>query len=172
MENEELKLLRLYDFEYWLIPQLIEILSEQLPTTAAFVDYMSDIDWIVNKLLPQNNLECDFDASKIESSVAGVENINIVITYTFPEPQESPLAKFGAIVINTKGKNYYTLEKFMYKEDSGWMLGRKSNGCHGTIGRVDDCKTVEDFVRLLKQYKLLDTSIISKLRQKLFRFIR
>lgn len=169
MENEEYRPLRLYDFEYRLIPNLIDVSSRNLPNVEDFVSYMSNMEWIINDILPEFKLKCEFETTSLKASVYPVHDKNIVIAYSFPEPQKAPLAKWGAIVINNKGIKYFTLEKSEYKNEYGWFLGGSSVENHYNYGKVDDCPTIDDFISLLDQRGFfVRESYFSSLRRKIF----
>ncbi|MBD5343479.1 MAG: hypothetical protein HDR90_00630 [Bacteroides sp.] len=162
IQTEDTRELSLYGFEYQLIPHLINVCQEELPTSEELVRYMSNPDWIFGTVLPQYRMRCSFDtaAVKVLSTTAGKDVA--VIVYTFPAPDKSPLAKYGAIVVNPNGATYYTLERadeirlFDDKDGDAWILGTTSSKKgHSNYGEVKDCATPEKFIALLNKKGLL-----------------
>ena len=80
---------------------------------------------------------------------------SVLLLYWFPEPTTPPLAKFAAAVVSESGLIYYTLEYDDYDGRSVWYLCTQDAQKHYNIGQVEECATMEDFVRLL-QDKVLD----------------
>ncbi|MDE6286233.1 MAG: hypothetical protein K2L99_04490, partial [Muribaculaceae bacterium] len=155
IQNENFRELSLYGFEYQLIPHLINVCEEELSTSEELVRYMSEPDWIFGTVLPQYRMRCNFDtlAVKVLSTDAG-KNVAVIV-YTFPAPDKSPLAKYGAIVVNSNGASYYTLERadeirlFDDKSGDAWILGTTSSKKgHSNYGEVNDCATPEQFIAL------------------------
>lgn len=170
METTEFRHLDLYQFEYQLIPRLIQLNRDNLNSVEEFLYYMSDLSWILDTAIPSLGLKCDFDTSDLEIT-GKVKYNNFIIVYTFPFPAYSPLAKFGAIVLNSKGAKYYTLEKagnIDSNEDNAWFLGQKTEESHINYGQVSDCSTIEDFVSLLNKKGFLEKkSFLSRILKKL-----
>ena len=162
MEREEYEIIDLYQFEYQLIPGLIELTKDNTASPGEFLYYMSDLGWILNTALSVFKLKCNFDASDISVSCTTAHKKNFIIVFSFPNPKESSLAKFGAIVLNTNGTNYYTLEKFRkFSSENGqygygWILGSNSNGNHYNYGEVKDCSYPKEFVSLLDKNGFLE----------------
>ena len=155
MGNNEYHEISLYQFEYKLIPSLIDAVKGQVTTISDFIFYMARVDWIINDILPEFKLKPNFDINELKANVSVIHDKNIIVTYTFPIPSEAPLAKFGAIVSNSKGNHYYTLEKAEYQDTQSWMLGSMSKNEHINLGSVDDCSTPEEFISLLDKKGLL-----------------
>ena len=161
MDTKEYTVLDLYQFEFRLIPALIQMLNrDNHISVAEFLVRMSDLMWILETLLPSLRLRCGFDTLDLKISGKVECGKNFIIIYTFPFPAYSPLAKFGAIVLNSKGVNYYTLEKSSMinsNEEDSWVLGRTAyQGLHSNYGNVKDCSTIDDFVSLLGAKGLLE----------------
>lgn len=174
MENEECKLVPLYHYEYRIIPQLIELSLQNLSTVDDFVSYMSNIDWILNSVLAELNLKCDFDTSELGATISAINGRIPAIIYSFPTPSRAPLAKYGAIVISDDSVEYFTLEKFEYKEDSGWVLGSTSQRGHSNYGQVADCASADEFLLLLEKmfYTKKKTIFFSRLMKKLWKLVK
>lgn len=167
--NEKMTLLRLYDYEYEIIPQLIELSIKNTETWEEFIRYQSNIDWILNTVLAKSHIQCDFDVSCLRSDVIAEENFAVII-YTFPEPLDSPFAKYGAIVLNHESVSYYTLEKSVFQAEEGWVLGTASTKMHSNYGRVDDCHSLEEFFKLLKNRGFVDgNKCIEKTQKSIFK---
>lgn len=165
MEKEDFHWIDLYQFEYRYIPELIELTKENTNSPAEFLYYLSDLGWILNTGESAFNLKYNFDTSEIRITCTTAHKKNFIIVFSFPNPEDSPLAKFGAIILNSQGIKYYTLEKAnMFTHESnelqqGWMLGSMSKGIHSNYGQVNDCSTVEDFVSLLEEKRFMDRQI-------------
>lgn len=150
MKDGKYELVSLYQYEYKIIPRLIEMLLQKRSNISDFISFMSDMDCILNGVLAYSNLQCDFDTSELSATVSVIKERIPVIVYSFPTPDSAPLAKFGAIVLDGDNVKYFTLEKFEYKE-SGWVLGSMSTKLHSNYGNVDDCASPEEFVSLLEK---------------------
>ena len=162
MEKDDFHLIDLYQFEYKYIPELIELTKENTNSPAEFLYYLSDLDWILNTGESAFHLKYNFDTSEIRITCTTAHKKNFIIVFSFPNPKESPLAKFGAIILNSQGIKYYTLEMAsMFTHESNdqqheWMLGSMSKGIHSNYGQVKDCSTIEDFVSLLEEKRFMD----------------
>lgn len=84
-------------------------------------------------------------------------NLNMVI-YDFPEPFNSPLAAYGAVVIRPDTITYYTLEK---SYQGYYVLGMTDTETHTSIDFFTELITIDEFIGvvcekenipLIKQY--------------------
>ena len=146
---EEKPKMRLYDFEYGFIPQLVEWYQTDQVTDWAFLD----INWMKAHLLSCGYQDFEFDFNDFSRKLAIIDNKHIMVLYTFPKPYRSPLAKYGAIFLQKRRKTdarYYTLERSDdYVNKTGkinWILGSMyADGTHINFGYVEECQTVDDF---------------------------
>lgn len=166
MNNKEYELLGLYQFEYNFIPELIGYMLGKF-SACEFLYYMSDLNWMIGDIMPKLNLKCGFDTSTMDTFCSRENENDFIIVYTYPTPSNPPLAKYGAIVLNSECVNYYTLEKAEFfdseKAEYGWMLGSMSAKLqHSNYGEVPECNSPERFIKLLNNRGLLGQSIKSK----------
>lgn len=146
--------LRLYDFEYVLIP----VFADQLRPGDLYESVFLDLDTMFDKIIPEMNLKPDFERDGIKAEPFLQGNYRGVV-YTFPEPSEMPQAKYGVVVfVSQKENRYFTLEKSMDFEgyfSEAWVLGEKSNGSHVNYGNCAACDTPKDFIDIIERRGLL-----------------
>lgn len=146
--------MRLYEFEFMLIPQLLKVLQQEAPDASLsslqpfLLANLADKSFLlqtVSKLGYQPMF--DTDDFKVEFKLTSGE---CFIIYTFPYPDTMPLAKYGVIVIGDSEASYYTLERSLAYDTGkiGWMLGKTAD-VHFNLGSVMDCETPDAFLYLL-----------------------
>ena len=122
-----------YHVQYVFLPELVESVSEgYLPGIALF----PSPQWYYN--LRQ---EYDLDELNAAGVYEGFERIDVdddhmLILYTFPQPQSTLEAVYGAVMLNTltNEAEYYTLE---LSYDDHWVLGQKTTSGHSRFGFWD-----------------------------------
>ena len=165
---EEKTPVTLYQFEYQIIPFHIDAFSKQGYEKDLYIKALSDIEWLTKVIMPSNKLYCDFDTSEILVEILTLYDTNYIVVFKFPYPNRAPLAKYGGVVINSKGVKYYTLERSQYKDEEGWMLGSMSpEGNHSNYGPVNDCTSALEFAHLLENKGFLVKNLWCRIR-KLF----
>lgn len=147
----------LYQFEYQIIPMLIADRFELAPDHKFALYCLSYLDRTFDYILPTEiGRRCDFDTTDVHVR-RGVVNDFICIVYTFPYPDRSPLAKFGAMIFNDDEVHYYTLERStrINSEEIAWILGSTTSVEHSNFGFVKDCSSPDEFLSLLNKMGLL-----------------
>ena len=87
------------------------------------VDFVKDDFYPLNSLYPSDewcddlSFECDLEELEKEDVWEDFEKIvldegNMILLYTFPQPEDVPEARYGAILVNQSANDltYYTLE--------------------------------------------------------------
>ena len=148
-EGSEPVSMGLYYFEFKFIPYLLDLSSKRQihPLNIANKDFIISF---TERCC--DRVEWQWDDFNSE---AGKVGDSVLLLYWFPEPTTPPLAKFAAAVVSESGLTYYTLEYDDYDGRSVWYLCTQDAQKHYNIGQVEECATMEDFVRLL-QDKVLD----------------
>lgn len=165
---EEKRPVTLYQFEYQIILFRMQALCEKGITPNQFAKEMAELHWLITVLIPVNGLYCDFDTSEISVEILTLYDTNYIVVFKFPYPNRAPLAKYGGVVINSKGVKYYTLERSQYEDEEGWMLGSMSpEGNHSNYGPVNDCTSALEFAHLLENKGFLVKNFWCRIR-KLF----
>lgn len=134
----------LYEFEYRVLPYLVEQSSKKQIHPLGLVDKESMIRFVESN--------CDgitWDWNDYNSSIQKV-NDDIVLQFWFPEPQMAPLARFAVAVVKQSGLSYYTLEFDEYDNRLSWYLCSQTMESHLNLGQVDECKTMEEYIALLQ----------------------
>ena len=144
---------RLYVLEYKFIPQLVERYhKEQVP-----VEALLDLKFMKEWLLSHHCSDFAFDFNDFTVKYKVIDDNHAMIVYTFPEPYKTPLAKYGAILLHKNHKEkagYFTIERSDNIYNPGkvnWMLGSMSLNVHANFGYVNECKTEDEFVSLIKK---------------------
>lgn len=138
--------MRKYELEYRFIPSLVDAYNKgDIPVQA-----LIDIAWWENVLKEMGNESFEFLFSDIKAEPKILAKDTKAILYTFPEADMSPLAKYGALLLNAEGKaKYITFEKDI--DPKVWFLGGQVGDRHDNYGDTQDCPTIEDFVALLEE---------------------
>ena len=162
--TEEKPAMRLYELEYGYIPQLVEwYRTEQIP-----VEALLDLNWMKYQ-------DFEFNFNDFSCKPAVIDDNHIMVLYTFPEPYMTPLAKYGAILLQKFHKSnarYYTLERsddIVYNTGKiNWVLGSMgADGRRANLGHVEECQTVDDFKVLIA--KKVNKRTIKNLFKRLFK---
>ena len=151
-------LMSLYEFEFRLLPYLVDLCSKGKVT----LDSISDKESI-RRLIEINSLTIEWNWDDFICSLRMVSELPVVI-YQFPEPEMAPLARFSAVVPH---RGYYTLEMDDTMDRKTWSLCTQSTAQHTLICEVDDCADAEEFIALLQRKK-----IIRKERKSFFSFLK
>ena len=144
-DNSTPKIMDLYEFEYRVLPYLIDQCSNKQIHPLGLVDKESMI-----RFVESNWDKITWDWENYKSSIQKV-NDDIVLLFWFPEPQMAPLARYAAAVVKQSGLSYYTLEFDEYDNKSSWYLCSQSLESHMNLGQVNECMTMEEFLALLQQ---------------------
>ena len=154
--------LNLYNFEFKVLPKIIGICKTSMSfqsTREEVFDYLSDKDNII-EFLNKLNLSPTFDINDFTVGLSEKLTNGGIIVYTFPTPNETPLAKYGGVVIQNNEVNFYTLE---FSQNVGfnengipelkteWFLGEPTETGHKNFGLVKDCPTPRSFIEILKE---------------------
>ena len=155
-------LMSLYEFEFRLLPYLVDLCSKGKVT----LDSISDKESI-RRLIEINSLTIEWNWDDFTCSLRMVSELPVVI-YQFPEPEMAPLARFAAVVPH---RGYYTLEMDDTMDCKTWFLCTQSTAQHTLICEVDECADVEEFIALLQRKKIIRNkrkSFFSFLKEKFF----
>lgn len=135
-----------YELEYRFIPGLVDAFNQgNIPVQA-----LLDVPWWEQVLREMGNEPFGFIFSDIKAEVRTLAKGTTAILYCFPEADESPLAKYGAILLNGKAEpRYYTFETD--DDPNLWFLCGQDVGRHLNYGSTQDCPTLDDFVSLLEE---------------------
>lgn len=133
----------LYEFEFVLLPYLIELCSEMKLQPMALTDKGFIRETVENNY---GKVPWDWDDFKIKVYDIGG---NPVIIYQFPEPDMPPLARFAATIAENNRLNYYTIEYENFLNKVTWYFNRKHKQGHENLGEVNECVTMEDFANLI-----------------------
>ena len=154
--------INLYDFEFKVLPKIIGICKTSMSFQSSqekVFNYLSNKENIIG-VLNKLNLSPTFDINDFKVDLSEKMPNGGVIVYTFPTPKESPLAKYGAVVIQNNEIDFYTLE---FSQNVGfnetgipelkteWFLGEPSEIGHKNFGLVKDCPTPRSFIEILKE---------------------
>ena len=170
--NTENQINATYELEYGYIPQLVEwYRTEQIP-----VEALLDLNWMKDYLLSCGYQDFEFNFNDFSCKPAIIDDNHIMVLYTFPEPYMTPLAKYGAILLQKFHKSnarYYTLERsddIVYNTGKiNWVLGSMgADGRRANLGHVEECQTVDDFKVLIA--KKVNKRTIKNLFKRLFKW--
>ncbi len=138
-----------YDFEYQLIPQLIDWVENENPDAIGNLADRNFFEVVITKQGGCTFYLTDFKAEAMPL-VAGKSGL---ILYTFPKPEKQPEALFGGIVItfsdNLVHLKYYTLE--LGARDGKFFVCEVRVGVHRNLGVFDGEVSKEGFVKWLKE---------------------
>ena len=118
-----------YHVQQYFIPEMVECVKDgYLPFIALF----PSAQWY-------SNLRMDYDieelkAAKVWESFEKIEldEQNMIILYTFPQPEEVPEALYGAVLLNhsTNNLKYFTLEA---SYEDKWAVCSKDTSRHSCL---------------------------------------
>ena len=147
MTEEKRHEVRYYTQQYF-IPEMVECVKDgYLPFIALF----PSVQWYCN-------LRMDYDieelkAAKVWESFEKIEldEQNMIILYTFPQPEEVPEALYGAVLLNhsTNDLKYFTLEA---SYEDKWAVCSKDTSMHSCLDfwdSADKDKFIQWFMGLL-----------------------
>ena len=100
-----------YQVEYRWIPLMVKAYQEQEQTQELY--HLIDLKmWntYIQANFPDIHEHFDWDSLQVNAFGQQGDSLNIII-YDFPEPFNSPLAAYGAVVIRLDTITYYTFEK-------------------------------------------------------------
>lgn len=118
-----------YDVQQYFIPEMVECVKDgYLPFIALF----PSAQWYCN-LRIEYELE-ELKAAKVWENFEKIEidEDNMIILYTFPQPEEMPEALYGAVLLNhsTNDLKYFTLEA-SYQDK--WAVCCKDTSRHSCL---------------------------------------
>lgn len=129
-----------YELEFSFIPRIVNLCNEQQidPQVLLNLEF-----W--KRFLENNNIEIEFSWDEFKVEFQPVDEERAVIFYTFPEPKESPEAKYGAIIVNRNEQvfRYFTFEK----EENKWMIGEMTAEHHKVYGFFEENAGIADFLQ-------------------------
>lgn len=122
-----------YYLEYYFIPMLVE----GVQTAELEAEAMLHIELWPEFITQHIDQEFEYDWDNLHCEGVELNEEYLLAVYIFPEPEEVPLAKYGAVLINrvTNEATYYTFEKSI---NGRWVLGGKSLESHYNYGSVED----------------------------------
>ncbi len=122
-----------YYLEYYFIPMLVE----GVQTAELEAEAMLHIELWPEFITQHIDQEFEYDWDNLHCEGVELNEEYLLAVYIFPEPEEVPLAKYGAVLINrvTNEAVYYTFEKSI---NGHWVLGSKSLESHYNYGNVED----------------------------------
>lgn len=137
-----------YDFEYQLIPQLIDWVENENPDAIGNLADRNFFEVVITKQGGCTFYLTDFKAEAMPL-VAGKSGL---ILYTFPRPEKQPEALFGGIVItfsdNLVHLKYYTLE--LGASENEYFVFQAGVDMRLNFGVLSGEPTKENFVKWLK----------------------
>ena len=115
-----------YDVQQYFIPEMVKCVKDgYLPFIALF----PSAQWYIN-LRTKFNPE-ELKAAKLWESFEKIEidEDNMIILYTFPQPEDMPEALYGAVLLNHSANElkYFTLEA---SNDGKWAVCSKDTSRH------------------------------------------
>ena len=115
-----------YDVQQYFIPEMVECVKDgYLPFIALF----PSAQWYIN-LRMDYELE-ELKAAKVWESFEKIEidEDNMLILYTFPQPEDVPEALYGAVLLNHSANDlkYFTLEA---SYEGKWAVCSKDTSRH------------------------------------------
>ena len=134
-----------YYLEYYFIPMLVE----GVQTAELEAEALLHIELWPEFITQHIDQEFEYDWDNLHCEGVELNEQYLLAVYIFPEPEEVPLAKYGAVLINrvTNEATYYTFEKSI---NGRWVLGSKSLESHYNYGSVEDMNIIISCVRLTK----------------------
>lgn len=133
----------LYEFEFRFLPYFTELCQ----TWKISYEDLASKDFIMGQVAA-NYPSVDWNWEQFH-----VEKVNIMgnrcVAFTFPEPNDPPLARFaiarigGDVTFTGEDASYNTLE---LGENGTWYLCRQSTKEHSNYGVVSECKSLEEFI--------------------------
>lgn len=147
-----------YQMEYSWIPIMIKAYQEQEQNKELYS--LNDVEmWstYMQTTHPDIHEHFDWDSLKVYTFGQQGDSLNMVI-YDFPEPFDSPLAAYGAVVIRPDTITYYTLEK---SYQGYYVLGITDTETHTSIDFFTELIAIDEFIGvvcekenipLIKQY--------------------
>ena len=133
-----------YQMEYRWIPVMIKTYQEQEENKELYL--LNDLEmWrtYIQTNYPDIHEHFDWDSLKVYTFGQQGGSLNMVI-YDFPEPFNSPLAAYGAVVIRPDTITYYTLEKSY----QGYYVFGTTNTewMHTSIEFFTDLIAIDEFI--------------------------
>ena len=133
MNKNELTAERRHDIRYhvqqYYIPEMVEDVKDDfLPLSSLFPseEWCDDVSF-----------ECDLDELNAEEVWENFEQIefgegNMIILYTFPQPEDTPEAIYGAVLLNksTNDMTYFTLEASF---EDRWAVCSRDTSMHSCL---------------------------------------
>lgn len=130
---------KLYQLEFKVLPEMFEKISNGTLGR----EYITSKElWMAEwKAMGYNINDIDWDSILIE------EEMPAVYIFTFPNPTQPPLAKYGAAVsVATDKITYYTLEKSLF---GSWVLGITGKDLHMNLGDKGQVVTKAEFIKMV-----------------------
>lgn len=162
--SSDKKVVSLYELEYEFIPFLVELYQYGEIPVEALLDKNHMKEW----LLSSGYTDFEFDFNDFYCDWKTIDDNHAIVLYTFPKSYRTPLAKYGAVLMQKFHKDnasYYTLERsddiVNMTEKINWVLGSMSTKSHGNFGYVPEYQDIEDFKNMIISKFLTKFSITS-----------
>ena len=146
-----------YQIEYRWIPVMVATYQEDQNNDLSLFTDLELWQGYTQKHYPDIHEHFDWDSLKVYTFGQQGDSLNMVI-YDFPEPFNSPLAAYGAVVIRPDTITYYTLEK---SYQGYYVLGITDIETHTSIDFFTELIAIDEFIGvvcekenipLIKQY--------------------
>ena len=146
-----------YQIEYRWIPVMVATYQEDQNNDLSLFTDLELWQGYTQKHYPDIHKHFAWDSLQVYTYGQQGGNLNMVI-YDFPEPFNSPLAAYGAVVIRPDTITYYTLEK---SYQGYYVLGMTDTETHTSIDFFTELITIDEFIGvvcekenipLIKQY--------------------
>ncbi len=133
----------LYELEFRFIPYLLEQCAKGKLDATCLIDVEK-----IRKLLEEDGIAATWkwEYFSIHRKKVGE---TLLIIYSLPRPIRPPHAKYSAIMTTERGIEYYLLELDYQNRKPVWYLCTQSLEKHFNYGKVQDCRTIQEFVDLL-----------------------
>ncbi|MBQ2424291.1 MAG: hypothetical protein II262_05760 [Alistipes sp.] len=142
-----------YYFEYHFIPMMVEGVKQGEFAPEALLETENWQKFIKEHIDP----DFIYNWEELHCQGAQLNQTTVMALYIFPEPEQMPLAAFGAVIVDieTNSATYYTLEKSV---DDSWVLGSMSSESHRNFGSVD-CADLEKFIEWVFEQEDIEVSL-------------
>ena len=118
-----------YYVQYEYIPEIVDYFNMGI---VSYEDLLPSVAW-EEEVTDFADIE---DYEPLTAEEIEVDENHVMILYTFPEPEQSPEAKYGAVLYDKAEEKavYYTLEMGCM---GGWMRCSKSVDMHRNFGHME-----------------------------------
>lgn len=142
-----------YYFEYHFIPMMVEGVKQGELAPEALLETENWQKFIKEQIDP----DFIYNWEELHCQGTQLNQTTVMALYIFPEPEQMPLAAFGAVIVDieTNSATYYTLEKSV---DDSWVLGSMSSESHRNFGSVVSAD-LEKFIEWVFEQEDIEVSL-------------